>query len=308
MTSTHGTLLGLGARPHGPGPGRGAARPAGHARPARTPSAAPSSCSRRSLTTTRRLRRSGLRLLQPDQPARRRQLHADQGQAVRPRLRRVEARRRLYDPPGLRLCEPELVRHLPGGLLPGCKLGTEGGQDLHAARVALRWLPNDNIENNLIASVTADRSEVPALKLLYSNNTQNSQRAAIIPGGAAVHHRADVVHDYATYVRSRASRIRRSTTVSRAPARMPRCRYPRPTRPIITVSPTRSPGSSRNYSLTAITGYLRYQRASRARSGTRPTPPSLLRDTWSERQFTEEIRLNGTSFGMLDWTVGGLLL
>src|SRR3954467_631729 len=30
-----------------------------------------------------------------------------------------------------------------GGIVPGCKLGTEGGQDLHAARVALRWIPND---------------------------------------------------------------------------------------------------------------------------------------------------------------------
>jgi iron complex outermembrane receptor protein len=29
-----------------------------------------------------------------------------------------------------------------------------------------------------------------------------------------------------------------------------------------------------------------------------------LDDTWSQRQFTEELRLNGTSFGRLDWTIG----
>ena len=51
-----------------------------------------------------------------------------------------------------------------GGTLPGCKLGTEGGQNLHAARVALRWIPNDRIENNLIATgSTAVRARLAAL-------------------------------------------------------------------------------------------------------------------------------------------------
>ena len=60
----------------------------------------------------------------------------------------------------------------------GCQLGTEGGTALHAVRLALRWLVSDKIENNFIATDTQDRSEVPALKLLYSNNTQG-----IIPTG-----------------------------------------------------------------------------------------------------------------------------
>ena len=49
---------------------------------------------------------------------------------------------------------------------------------MHAVRFALRWLVSDKIENNFIATDTQDRSEVPALKLLYSNNTQG-----IIPTG-----------------------------------------------------------------------------------------------------------------------------
>src|SRR5581483_9216832 len=73
-----------------------------------------------------------------------------------------------------------------GGLAGGCKLGTEGGQDVHAARVAVRWTPNEAIENNLIASITADRSEVPALKLLYSNNAQKLPNGQpFVPGGGS---------------------------------------------------------------------------------------------------------------------------
>jgi len=60
----------------------------------------------------------------------------------------------------------------------GCQLGTEGGTDLHAVRLALRWLVSDTVENNFSATESQDRSEVPALKLLASNNTQG-----IIPGG-----------------------------------------------------------------------------------------------------------------------------
>ena len=79
----------------------------------------------------------------------------------------------------------------------GCQLGTEGGTALHAVRLALRWLVSDKIENNFIATDTQDRSEVPALKLLYSNNTQG-----IIPtgNGSQFVDRAHLVHDlYATY-------------------------------------------------------------------------------------------------------------
>src|SRR5690606_37660092 len=48
----------------------------------------------------------------------------------------------------------------------GCEIGTEGGQRVSGARGALRWLPTDRIENNLIIDIVDDTSEPQATKLL----------------------------------------------------------------------------------------------------------------------------------------------
>ena len=194
-----------------------------------------------------------------------------------------------------------------GGLLPGCKLGTEGGQDLHAARVALRWIPNDRIENNFIASVTADHSEVPALKLLYSNNSQKFPNGQpFIPGGGSQFITGPTSYTtYATY-----------TIPSFTDPAMYNGKPGAGTHAAVTI-PTTNPTNyygitdtftwqlAEHYSLTAISGYLRYNGAFSSEIGDSPYPTQALRDTWSERQFTEEVRLNGTSFEIFDWTVGG---
>ena len=196
-----------------------------------------------------------------------------------------------------------------GGLLPGCKLGTEGGQDLHAARVALRWIPTQSIENNFIASATADRSEVPALKLLYSNNSQKLPNGQpFIPGGGSQFITGPT--SYTTYASPTSFRASPDPAMyngkPEVQAYMPPCRFRPPTRPTTTASPTPSSWQlAEHYSLTAISGYLRYNDAFSSEIGDSPYPSQALRDTWSERQFTEEIRLNGTSLGLLDWTVGG---
>lgn len=194
-----------------------------------------------------------------------------------------------------------------GGLLPGCKLGTEGGQDLHAARVAVRWIPTDAIENNFIASVTADRSEVPALKLLYSNNAQTfPNKQPFVPGGGSQFITGPTSYTtYATYI---VPSFTDPANNAGKPGAGTHAAVPLPT-----TNPTNYYGITdtftwklaENYSFTAITGYLRYNGEFSSEIGDSPYPTQSLRDTWSERQFTEEVRLNGTSFGSLDWTVGG---
>jgi iron complex outermembrane recepter protein len=194
-----------------------------------------------------------------------------------------------------------------GGLLPGCKLGTEGGQDLHAARVALRWLPTDTIENNLIASVTSDRSEVPPLKLLYSANTQtlpNGQR--LVPGGGSQFITGPT--SYTTYATYGNLGFTDPAIYNGKPGAGTHAGLTLPT-----VNPMDYYGITDSltwkladqYTLTAITGYLRFKGAFSSETGDSPYATSILRDTWSEHQFTQEIRLNGSSFGMLDWTAGG---
>ena len=107
---------------------------------------------------------------QPRQDQGRRQLHARSGYAVCARLGRLRDAGRLHAAARLRLRDgPDVSStQIP---VHGCQLGTEGGTALHAVSLALRWLVNDKIENNFIATDTQDRSEVPALKLLHSATT-----------------------------------------------------------------------------------------------------------------------------------------
>jgi len=194
-----------------------------------------------------------------------------------------------------------------GGLAGGCKLGTEGGQNIHAARVAVRWIPNDAIENNLIASVTADRSEVPALKLLYSNNTQKlANGQPFVPGGGSQFITGPTSYTtYATYI---VPSFTDPPIYNGQPGAGTHAAVPLPTTnptDYYGITDTLAWQLAEKYSLTAITGYLRYSGAFSSEIGDSPYPTQSLDDTWSERQFTEEIRLNGTSFGLLDWTAGG---
>ncbi len=83
---------------------------------------------------------------------------------------------------------------------PGCKLGTEGGEDVNAVRVALRWIASDTVEDNFIADATRDRSEVPALKLISSTNSQHLGSATgplLVPGGGSQY--ITGAHSYTTY-------------------------------------------------------------------------------------------------------------
>lgn len=193
-----------------------------------------------------------------------------------------------------------------GGVLPSCKLGTEGGQSLNAARVALRWLPNDAMENNLIGSVTADNSEVPALKLLYSQNQQKLPNGQpFIPGGGSQF--ITPPNSYTTYATYGILSFTDPAIYNGKPGAGTHAGVNLPTTnptDFYGVTDTFTWQLAEHYSLTAITGFLRYHGAFSSETGDSPYPAQVFRDIWSEHQFTEEVRLNGTSFGLLDWTAG----
>ncbi|MEP7243477.1 MAG: TonB-dependent receptor [Gammaproteobacteria bacterium] len=193
-----------------------------------------------------------------------------------------------------------------GGVGRGCKIGTEGGQNLHAARVALRWIPNDSIENNLIGSVTADHSEVPALKLISSNNQQKFPNGQpFVPGGGSQFITGPT--SYTTYATYTVLGFTDPAIYNGRPGAGTHGAVSLPTTnptDFYGVSDTLTWKLSEKYSFTAITGYLRYKGAFSSEIGDSPYPTQSLDDTWSERQFTEELRLNGSSFERLDWTVG----
>ncbi len=59
----------------------------------------------------------------------------------------------------------------PGGSFAaagrGCRIGTEGGQNVLAGRAALRWIVSDRVEDSLIADLTRDRSQASAAKAYF---------------------------------------------------------------------------------------------------------------------------------------------
>jgi iron complex outermembrane receptor protein len=70
-----------------------------------------------------------------------------------------------------RLGTPELAGTLPRNTAPagsgkGCKIDEMGGEDVQAARLALRFVGGDSFEFNLIGDITDDNSQGPADKTL----------------------------------------------------------------------------------------------------------------------------------------------
>jgi iron complex outermembrane recepter protein len=199
----------------------------------------------------------------------------------------------------------------PGGntpgqvaVLPGCKLGTEGGQEVHAARIALRWIASANIENNLIADAAQDRSEVPAMKLLFADSARFPLDPTTGLRGTQFITAPDSYTTYATFQNLGFTDPARY--IGQPGAGMHGAISIPTTNPIDAygVSDTLDWKLSDNYTLTSISGYRRYQGEYSIFTGGTPFTTSLLHNTWSQRQFTQEFRLNGTSFAALDWTVG----
>ncbi len=191
----------------------------------------------------------------------------------------------------------------------GCQIGTEGGTDLHAIRVALRWIINGSLENNFVATDSQDRSEVPALKLTQSNLPAGFLPANLPPSGAEFITGPHSYTSYATYMNpgfTDPAKYTKGTVAAPGAGQHNAISLP-------VTDPTNYYGLTDNlewklgehYTLTAITGYLRYSGAYSIEVGDSPYAIQMLNDTWADNQFTEEIRLNGTSFGRADWTIGG---
>lgn len=77
----------------------------------------------------------------------------------------------------------------PGTAIPSsltnnkdCKLGTEGGKDYVAGRLALRYQPSDAVTLDVSADITQDESEAGATTLLYVG--QNANPGAMNTGSA----------------------------------------------------------------------------------------------------------------------------
>ncbi|HWJ68989.1 MAG TPA: TonB-dependent receptor [Sphingobium sp.] len=211
----------------------------------------------------------------------------------------------------------------PAGGLPAtgggndCKIGTEGGIDVKALRLAVRYAPAGSpLEINVIGDVSQNNSEQVATKLVYADNPGvRSYDAGNPAGGVPFDSRfitgPESYTSYATYASG-------GNYTSGLPPVPPFDAFPN-----LQVAPggfSTSPQSKiRNWGLSGTIDYqlsealsLKSITAYRNAHGTTgidldgsPLAILLQQFTYDHEQFTQELRLSGKVGEMADFTVGG---
>ena len=200
----------------------------------------------------------------------------------------------------------------PGSGLPtytvgnGCKLGTEGGQSFSAARFALRWLPSEKVEVNILGDVTDDTSEVQASTITYANNPN----PAVALNGVPYDSRFVPTDPYVSY--STFTDPGGTFAIPFPPFTVTKTAYSIP--PVNTIKEWGVSGDVNwklgdKMSLRSITAYRRFSGDFAEDTDGSPLNLELVQNHVAHNQITEELRLNGTVFGdALDYTVGGFYL
>ena len=174
----------------------------------------------------------------------------------------------------------------------GCQIGSEGGEKSWGARTSLRWLASDTVDATISLDRTVDRSDPAASSLFYAytpfgpitydpaNPDSTPYDTRFIPD--------DPYTSYSTYRDTATGFYLSPTTETKAWG--------------ISGDVEWSPAES--LIVRSITAY----RGMRSKSGYdqdgSPISLALTRIDNSYHQFTQELRLSGTS-DLVDWTVGG---
>tara|TARA_A100001391_G_scaffold7621_8_gene5031 strand:- start:48280 stop:50661 length:2382 start_codon:yes stop_codon:yes gene_type:complete len=192
----------------------------------------------------------------------------------------------------------------------GCVLGTEGGRDLQAVRLALRYAPIDApYEVTLRADYATDNSEVVATKLLYADNPAvrsyvEGNPAAGVPFDSRFLTAPDSYTSYATYSTGGNYTTAFGFDTQVAPGGF--SAEPKGSVESWGVSGHVDIDLADNLSLTSITGYRKAEGSSGIDVDGSPLAILLQQFNYSHEQFTQELRLSGQfADGLIDATVGG---
>jgi len=181
-----------------------------------------------------------------------------------------------------------------------CLLGHEGGKDVVAARAQLRWIASDKIEVNLSGDITEDNSGPAASALLYGNRTDT------FLNGVAYDSKFVPSNPYVTY-----STYTDPGGIYHTPGGTLVTQGGYSVAPISTVhdwgvSSTIDWRLTDTLSLKSITAYRRYRIEYTQDADESPFDFQTVDNLQQHRQLSQEVRLNGSSFGnALEWTVGG---
>jgi iron complex outermembrane receptor protein len=201
----------------------------------------------------------------------------------------------------------------------GCGLGTLGGVSITAGRAALRWIASDNVEVNIAGDVVNDTSEAGPSLLYRAENSKSdgvplpsTDPRWIEQGGVPYDCRFvpygpyscdpnqpnDPYRSYATFVDARPADVQRPFK----PASVPPIQHLKQWG----VSSTVDWRLSDNFSLKWISSLRKYNSSWAQDVDGSPLASQQLLQTLDHRQWTQELRLNGTVLdGKVDFTLGG---
>ena len=217
----------------------------------------------------------------------------------------------------------------PGSTVPssvtgnGCKLGTQGGKDYVAGRLALRWKPSSRVTVDIAGDVTRDESEDGPTTLLYVG--RNAAPGAMLTGVATPAASAYVLNgnvygtatgsqfiSYSpygsfaqdTYTHSPYVNYENNTDLAPRDGSAP---WTAPSKAAINswgVSGTVEAELTDKVTLTSITAYRKFDGTYTSGDGS-PLSPTIQANRIFNRQFSQEVRLTAAIGDILNVTVGG---
>lgn len=221
----------------------------------------------------------------------------------------------------------------PGTAIPSsltnsksCKLGTEGGKAYVAGRLALRYEPSANVTLDVVADMTQDDSEAGPTTLLYVGQSDTKNAAAVITGsaltpaytlngvryGTSTGSQFISYSPYGSYAQdtfSSSPYISYENYTELAP-RDGSAPWSAPIKSAIDtwgVSGNLKVDLSPDLSVTSITAYRKFSGVYSSGDGS-PFSPTLQASQIFNRQFSQELRLNGKVGPSFNFTVGGYYL
>ena len=220
----------------------------------------------------------------------------------------------------------------PGTTIPSavvnsknCKLGTEGGKDYVAGRLALRYQPSADVTLDIVGDVTQDDSESGPTTLLYVGQAAApgvSNTGSATTGPAAAAYSMNGVRygtatgsqfiSYSPYGNFAQDTFSHSPYVSyenylEIAPRDGSGPWAAPIKSAIDswgVSANLSVDLSPGFNVTSITSYRKFNGVYASADGS-PLSPTLQASRIFNRQFSQELRLNGQIGPSFNFTVGG---
>ncbi|NML07458.1 TonB-dependent receptor [Sphingomonas sp. G-3-2-10] len=199
-----------------------------------------------------------------------------------------------------------------------CKLGTQGGKSYAAARAALRWVPSDRLEINVIGDYTNDSSEAAPSTLLFVGNQAGvpgvpNNTSAYQIGGVALGNATgspfitySPYGNYAQDTYTNSPYVNYATYVNPAP-RDGTAPYTVADRNAINgwgVSGTIDYELADNLSIKSITAYRSYVTRYIFDEGS-PVDTALIDNYNRLEQVSQEVRISGKIADAVNFTVGG---